>query len=435
MQLTIAVLTTLAVVVAALTPLYKPRPRRILNVVYHAERRIATAGLALAALGYFDWTYRLPRPTLIVTIGILMLVVPTWFVTIRRRPSTDPGRAVIIGDDHEEMGRILESLDTEILGYVAPPFDAPTAETVTSPAPSRAEGDAVPTSTVADGSGLASNGGSTMQLPYIGGLSRLETVLVENDVDTAVFAFDQTDRQEFFGVLATCHEHGVDAKIRREKADSVLVSNDPGREVVDVDVDPWDWQDRVVKRAFDVAFSSAGLIATAPLIALIAIAIKLEDQGPVLYSQERTAEFGETFTVYKFRSMVPDSEDTQPGEDDSRVTRVGRVLRESHFDEIPQLWSILVGDMSVVGPRAVWTDEEHLLERVVDAWRQRWFVKPGLTGLAQINDATSEDPERKLRYDVEYIRRQSLRFDVAIVVRQLWQALEDLIHVVISGRS
>jgi len=274
-----------------------------------------------------------------------------------------------------------------------------------------------------------------MQLPYLGGLSRLESVLVENDVDTAVFAFDQTDRQEFFGVLATCHQHGVDAKIRREKADSVLVSNDPGQEIVDVDVDPWDWQDRVVKRAFDVAFSSAGLIATAPLIVLIAMAIKLEDDGSILYSQERTAEFGETFTVYKFRSMVPESEDAEPGEDDLRITRVGRVLRTSHLDEIPQLWSILVGDMSVVGPRAAWTDEEHLLEQVVDAWQQRWFVKPGLTGLAQINDATSEDPERKLRYDVEYIRRQSLRFDVAIVVRQLWQALGDLIHVVFSVRD
>ena len=104
------------------------------------------------------------------------------------------------------------------------------------------------------------------------------------------------------------------------------------------------------------------------------------------------------------------------------------------MDEIPQLWSILVGDMSVVGPRAAWTQEEAVLEQETDAWRKRWFVKPGLTGLAQINDAKSTDPERKLRYDIQYIREQSFWGDVAIVIRQLWKVWKDVVGMVV-GRN
>ena len=112
------------------------------------------------------------------------------------------------------------------------------------------------------------------------------------------------------------------------------------------------------------------------------------------------------------------------------MTRVGRVLRRTHLDEIPQLWSILVGDMSVVGPRPERPELDVDMERGADKWRSRWFVKPGLTGLAQINDATGHDPQEKLRYDVEYIRRQSFWFDMKIVIRQIWQVLGDVVATV-----
>jgi lipopolysaccharide/colanic/teichoic acid biosynthesis glycosyltransferase len=166
---------------------------------------------------------------------------------------------------------------------------------------------------------------------------------------------------------------------------------------------------------------------------VIAAAVKAEDGGSVLYGQERTAELGETFSVYKFRSMVENAEaetgaklsEEDNGGRDPRVTRVGRVLRQTHLDEIPQLWSILVGDMSVVGPRPERPELDTDIEKQVFRWRQRWFVKPGLTGLAQINNVTGYDPAGKLRYDVDYIRRQSLRFDVGIVVRQVWMVVED----------
>ncbi|MFC7135288.1 MULTISPECIES: sugar transferase [Salinibaculum] len=413
-ELTFEALTTTAVALAALAPLYKPRPQRILDIWIYGVRRTTLAVLALATIGYFDYTYRLPRATLLVTGGLLLFALPLWFVAIRRRPAGDGERTIVIGDEPETMSDILEAVDGAVLGYVSPPTAYTGAESLEPEQLGYADGGATRTVRSLD------------ELPCLGGLSRLDEVLVDHDVDTAVLAFARPDRAEFFGALDTCYEFGVAAKVHRDHADIVLTSDFEGGELVTVDLEPWDWQDHLVKRAFDVAFAGVGLVILSPVITAIALAIKLDDGGSVLYSQERTASFGDTFTVYKFRTMAPDGEDENPGEEDDRVTHVGQVLRRTHLDEIPQLWSILVGEMSVVGPRAAWTTEEMLLENEVDAWRQRWFVKPGLTGLAQVNDASSEDPQEKIRYDIEYIRRQSFWYDVQLVIRQMWKVLMDV---------
>lgn len=408
------VATAVVVVTGVFVPLYKPRPRRILDAIVLAQKRVVVALLALAAIGYFDYTYRLPRATLFAITPVLFVTLPAWFVWIRRRPSTDPERAIIVGDDPEEIERLAGDVDVPLLGYLCPTtafnwVDSPTAQTA-----------------VADG--------GVSGLTRLGGLSRIEDVLVEYDVDTVVLAFEHTDRAEFFGALDACFEHGVNAKVHRDHADQVLTSGDGVGTLVDVDVEPWDIQDYVLKRGFDVAFSVVGLVVLSPVILGIAVAIQLDDGGSVLYRQERTAVFGETFDVYKFRSMIAEGESATPVEDErnDRITRVGRVLRRTHFDEIPQLWSILVGDMSVVGPRAVWTEEESLLEAQEQSWRKRWFVKPGLTGLAQINGAKSTDPEEKLRWDLQYVKKQSFGLDVKIVVRQVWKVGADVVSTVLE---
>ncbi|MFA9416356.1 sugar transferase [Natrinema sp. HArc-T2] len=412
----------------AVWPLYKPRPRRILDTVFLVQKRILVGGLALATLGYFKWSHRLPRATLVMTIGILAVVLPSWFLLIRAQPNGTAGRTLIVGDDPAQIDHVVPAVETPVIGYLCP--------TITAVRDTLREIPETDADAVADGGielrhdGIADRGDSgppqtLSSLPRLGGLSRLEDVLVEYDVDTVVLAFGQADRAEFFGALGACHNYGVDAKVHRKYADSVLISEGDVGELVAVDLEPWDPLDHLLKRIFDVCFAAVGLLAFAPLVAIIAIAIKLDSSGPVLYSQNRTAGFGDIFPVYKFRSMVPKGEDATPTEDEEndRITRVGRILRKTHLDELPQLWSILVGDMSVVGPRAVWTEEEALLEKDTPSWRKRWFVKPGLTGLAQIHDAKSTDPNLKLRYDLEYIRKQSFWFDVKIVIRQIWKVL------------
>jgi lipopolysaccharide/colanic/teichoic acid biosynthesis glycosyltransferase len=417
------------VVLASLIPLYKPQPRRILEVWMVALRRTVVALLALATIGYFDYTYRVPRATLVIAGSILVVAIPAWFIVIRGRPTNlDDGRTIIVGDDAREIDRVLDVLETSVFGYVSLP--TPYTESSTD----RRQ--------ITDGAGVATRPERGTEIEYLGGLSKLEKILVKHDVDLAVFAFSQTDREEFFGALATCHEYGVDAKIHRQKADTVLIDADPGAELVDIAVEPWDWQDRALKRGFDIMFAGVGLLVLSPLLFGIVVAIKLDSSGPILYAQKRTAEFGETFTVYKFRSMIQNAEaetgaklsEADKGGRDPRVTRVGYVLRKTHLDEIPQLWSILVGDMSVVGPRPERPELDSDIEDNVSEWRRRWFVRPGLTGLAQINDITGHEPELKLRYDIEYIQKQSFWYDFKIVVRQIWIVLTDAKRLVTGQR-
>ena len=405
----VAIAVTAAVTAGCLTPLFKPRPRRILDIIELAHKRVLVAGSVLATLGFFNYTYRLPRATLVMTVGLLFVAIPLWFVVIRHSPGRDPDRAVVVGDDPDIIEAVLEAADPSVVGYVAPAHVLGV----------RHGSKAIAT----DGAGRFDG------IKNLGGLSRLDEVIVAYDVDTALLAFEAPDRGEFFGALDTCYEHGVTAKVHRQHADSVLASGFGSEELVDVELEPWDTLDHIAKRAFDVAFAGIGLLIAAPFVAGIALAIKLDDGGSILYGQERTATFGDTFQVYKFRSMVENTEDVEPmaDEENSYITDVGQWLRRTHLDEIPQLYSILIGDMSVVGPRAVWTDEEIELDAVTDDWRKRWFVKPGLTGLAQINDASSTDPDAKLRYDIEYIRRQSFWFDLKIVTRQLWKVAVDVV--------
>jgi len=418
-ELFFAVVTTLAVTLAVMWPLFKPRPRRVLDTILLAQKRVVLAMVVLAAMGYFDYTWALPRPTLMLSTVMLVLWLPAYMVAIRRQPS-DQSKAVIVGDDPTAMEAILDATELPVIGYVSPPSSyAIDGEYVTEETANATDGGVVTQSRLDD-------------LTNLGGLSRLEDVFVTHNVDTALLAFADTDRPEFFGTLDTCYDHGVAVKVHRDHADAVLTSATVAGELADVDLEPWDWQDHVLKRAFDVVFSLVGLVVLSPVMAVIAVAIKAEDGGPVFYRQVRTATFGDTFSVAKFRTMIPEGESARPVGDDenTRITRVGRVLRRTHLDEIPQLWSILVGEMSVVGPRAAWTKEEELIEDEAGAWRLRWFVKPGLTGLAQINGADSTDPEAKLRYDLRYIREQSFSLDLKLVVRQFWQVATEVINYV-----
>lgn len=185
------------------------------------------------------------------------------------------------------------------------------------------------------------------------------------------------------------------------------------------------------KRALDVALSGVGLLCSSPLWLLIALAIKLEDGGPVFYSQERAGEGGRVFRAWKFRSMIPDAERhvgaVQATEHDPRVTRVGRLMRATAMDELPQLWNIFTGDMSFVGPRALRPGEietlgDGMLEALEDVpgYGYRSRVRPGLTGIAQIYAPRDVPRRHKFRYDRLYVDRQSFWLDVRLIATSFW---------------
>ena len=190
----------------------------------------------------------------------------------------------------------------------------------------------------------------------------------------------------------------------------------------------------MLKRAFDVALAGTGLVLSAPLWAFFATAIKLEDGGPVFYRQSRVGLGGRVFDALKFRSMRTDAENAsgaiQATEHDPRVTRIGRFMRATAMDELPQLVNILGGDMSFVGPRALRPGEiengdDGRLERLEDVpgFEHRIRVRPGLTGLAQVYARRDVPRRQKFKYDRLYVERRSWCLDVRLILLSFWISL------------
>jgi len=181
---------------------------------------------------------------------------------------------------------------------------------------------------------------------------------------------------------------------------------------------------RLVKRVVGLILSSVMLAILSPVMLLVIIAIKLDSRGPVLFSQERVGEFGVPFTLHKFRSMRADAEaKTGPvwaQEDDPRVTRLGRFMRKVRLDELPQLWNVFTGEMSFVGPRPERQFFVEELKKKIPYYNERFTVKPGVTGWAQIRypyGATEKDALEKLKYDLYYIKNMSFAFDMMVIFR------------------
>lgn len=185
-----------------------------------------------------------------------------------------------------------------------------------------------------------------------------------------------------------------------------------------------------VKVALDFVLALFLLIATAPLILFAMILIKLTSPGPVIYSQTRIGKNGKPFTIYKLRTMTHNCESltgaqwSKPG--DTRITCVGRWLRKTHIDELPQLWNVLRGDMSLIGPRPERPEFLPQLEQAIAKYRERLDVRPGVTGFAQVQlppDTDFESVRIKLAYDLHYVQHMSFWFDLRIYLATLLKVL------------
>jgi lipopolysaccharide/colanic/teichoic acid biosynthesis glycosyltransferase len=173
-----------------------------------------------------------------------------------------------------------------------------------------------------------------------------------------------------------------------------------------------------VNRAFDAAIAGAGLLVASPVLGLAALGIKLQDGGPVLYRQTRVGRDGEDFELLKLRTMVVGAEKLGAGfavdKGDPRITRLGRFLRGTSIDELPQLWNVLRGDMSVIGPRPTL---RYQVEQYDERQRRRLEVRPGLTGWAQVNGRAALPWPERIELDVWYVEHRSPRVDLKILLR------------------
>lgn len=260
--------------------------------------------------------------------------------------------------------------------------------------------------------------------PVLGSVQEFTECLIENDPDQ-VFVCSSLSQEQKAGVVYACVD--IDKKVLLvPDLYEIMLSQAKLDQVDDVPIFSLGRlnipeESLIVKRLMDIVISLVALIITAPLNLLTSIVIKLDSPGPVLYLQKRLSLQGKPFHLYKFRTMVVNAEqDSGPvlaTENDPRVTRVGRFLRSTRIDEIPQLFNVLKGDMSIVGPRPERPFFVNELIKETPEYIYRMNVKSGITGLAQIAGKYSTSPENKLKYDLLYTKSYSLSQDLAILLQ------------------
>lgn len=274
-------------------------------------------------------------------------------------------------------------------------------------------------------------------VPVLGKYSDLAKVVRREHVGGLVIAHESSSIREVLRIFDWVAELPIHIYVVPDLYDVVsghfkgnLVHGIEMQEVFAFNMPPWQVR---LKRIMDVAVAGGLLLATFPVLLLTAILIKLDSKGPIFYSQERVGLYGRPFMVHKFRTMRTDAEKGGPQwatKNDPRITRIGRFLRKTRIDEIPQLLCVLKGDMSMVGPRP---ERQHFIEKLrqqIPLYMFRLKMKPGLTGWAQVRhsyDTCIEDVHTKLKYDLYYFENMSILLDVQILFRTVW--------VVISGKG
>lgn len=272
-------------------------------------------------------------------------------------------------------------------------------------------------------------------LPVLGELENLVQVLDEYQVEEVAIADEGLDPRQEFLILQPCRAEDIRIRVVPALYDFALGTR--GLRVIDnlfwYSLEPtasqrwYQW----VKRGIDMTISLLVLIPIGILYPLIALVIRLDSPGSIIFCQQRTGTNGKPFTMYKFRSMVSNAEEILPSivnlqtiarpafklENDPRVTRVGRFLRRFSLDELPQFYNVLRGDMSLVGPRP---EELWIAGKYNEKERARLQVKPGITGFQQIRCRGTEDFDDRLRHDLYYINNQSLMLDLSILLETLW---------------
>jgi sugar transferase (PEP-CTERM system associated) len=359
------------------------------------------AALGLAAVGFAVPQLRLSRSAFLQTLLLTTPALIAWRALLLAAWSQQQltVRVLVVGTG--EVGRLIAGLEPvssrpfRIIGFLD---DAPGAA------------DMLP-----DG------------YPLLGKVQDLDTLVEETRPDIVVIA--QMDRRGRFPAkaLLECRLRGIqveDWPTFYEKATGrILVTTVRPSWLIFSDGFVKTPRTEIIKRLFDVTVSLIGLVLSLPLMALVAIAIKLESSGPALYRQPRLGQNGSVFILNKFRSMRQDAEkETGPvwtTQQDSRITRVGAIIRRTRLDELPQLFNVLVGDMSFIGPRPERPEFVAELQKQIPYYMERLAVKPGITGWAQVRyryGSSVEDAVEKLQYDLYYIKNLSLFLDLLIVL-------------------
>jgi len=261
--------------------------------------------------------------------------------------------------------------------------------------------------------------------PLLGNAGDLAPLIDEYQVDEVIIALPEATHQEILMLISECERGKALIKVYPDvfqiMASQVSIGDLGGLPLLTVrDVALRGWR-RVAKRALDIVVSAIGLVIVSPFMMFMAVLIKLDSPGPVFYAQERMGLDARSFKMLKFRSMRQDAETGGPGwtvEDDPRVTRLGRIIRRINIDELPQLINVLLGEMSLVGPRPERPVYVNQFRRSIPRYMDRHWEKAGMTGWAQVNGLRGDTSiAERTKYDLWYIENWSLLLDIKILLR------------------
>jgi len=354
------------------------------------------------ALGFLIYAKNFYEIPLVILVWIFNLIFLTgWRLLFRRITYFEPfkTRVLIIGIGHDEkfiLKNLYKHHKFRIIGFVA---DATKKEI---------EG-----------------------IVILGQLKKIRRIIKTHFVDEIIFANPKLTHEELVKIVELCK--GTNVKFRAIPSVYERLMKDFVEEkvdylpLVDLVVNPVPAFDRFLKRVMDIIASAILLIILSPIFFIIALLIKLDSPGPVFYNQERVGKAGKPFMIHKFRSMIPNAEKgigpMWAKKQDPRETRIGGFLRSKSLDELPNLFNVLKGEMSLVGPRAERSYFVKKFDKYIRHWNERLEVMPGLTGLAEVHGDYDLSPRKKLRYDIQYIENYSLWLDVKLLFQTLWMEI------------
>ena len=270
---------------------------------------------------------------------------------------------------------------------------------------------------------------------YFGNFDNVEDIIKSNPIDEVFIALPSSENNTIQKIIRICEMNTIRVRMLPDLTEytssSIYINNIGLVPVVNVGHLPLDKKEnRILKRVFDIVFSVLFFLTIGIFIfPIIALIIKLTSRGPIFFKQERWGHGNKKITCYKFRSMVKNSSDidddgkyNQASKDDPRITLIGRILRKTNLDELPQFWNVLIGNMSVVGPRPHPTPLNLESMHTVDNYMLRHLVLPGISGLAQVNGCrgetkTTEEMQRRVDFDLYYIHRWSFWLDIQIIIQ------------------
>lgn len=262
----------------------------------------------------------------------------------------------------------------------------------------------------------------------VGNTSEIENVLNAGEIDNVIVTLPMTHKDKITNITNICEKRGIHVELIPNYYQ--IVSQHPSiREINGVpligirNVPLEGMFNRMVKRLFDIIFSLLGIIVVSPVLLAVAIAVKISSSGPILFVQKRTGLKNKEFNIYKFRTMIVNnmSDTLQSSESDPRKTKIGDFLRRTNLDELPQLFNILRGEMSFVGPRPHMIKHTEEFYQKYDKYMVRHWVKPGLTGWAQVNGWRGDsDIEMRVKFDIEYIENWTFFWDIKIIFLTLF---------------